>query len=61
MGNLFLFLREIIIGLKLNEIREEIMLFILKVYDPLENTIVRNIWLFKKYDHWKEEKKSIKT
>ena len=37
------------------------MLFILKEYDPLENTIVRNIWLFKKYDHWKGKKKSIKT
>ena len=43
------------------KIREEIILFILKEYDPLENTIVRNIWLFKKYDHWKGKKKSIKT
>ena len=32
------------------------MLFILKEYDPLENTIVRNIWLFKKYEHWKGKK-----
>ena len=60
-GNLFLFLRETIIRFELNEIREEIRLFILKEYDPLENTIVRNIRQFKKYDHWKGKKKSIKT
>ena len=37
------------------KIREEIMLFILKEYNRWK-THVRNIWLFKKYDHWKENK-----
>ena len=38
------------------KIRKEIMLFLLKKILLLENMIVRSIWLFKKYDHWKEKK-----
>ena len=60
----FLLLRETIIGFELNEIKEEIMLFILKEYDRWKIRLLeiygcfsssqkekKYIWMFKKYDH----------
>ena len=65
----YLFLRGAIIGFELNEIREEIMLFILKEYDHWKIRLLeiygcfssssqkeKKKWMFKKYDHWKGEK-----
>ena len=67
-----LLLRETIIGFDLNEVREEIMLFILKEYDHWKIRLLeiygcfsssssqkeKKIWMFKKCDHWKWKKKN---